>query len=500
MNSVTTRRWFLLLGLCFCLLLPAAAEKVSQDGSTDAKDAYSALEEVADFLELMDTEGSTVGLGGKSFLYWANNVRTLLKGGRFYIDTVDANAITSFGWNPDITVEKNFLLNNYRLVAKLPKGSELERRSRFAYLAETAATIYHEKIHVHQSGWLRCDAYEKPYETEAWQATIAAYSSWFDVYFNKYITLRESDPAGAKEALTQAFVLLDLWIYKLVDYQDKPFNYNKADYNKLLNTLKKQKAALEALQSGFRLRLEVAMSSFVGQIGEGGVGQADVMALQEEIRAIHSAIPRGQQLPTKEELSIELAGQGKAAGEIFLMTAENSGDRILEFSISPGMVLVPKDAAYQRMLLAEPVEFDIAPGETQEKIAVGYCLDPYLGPPPVGYTDYETACEHGSGEAGAKEAMEIVQAGNELAESGGYKNLFEPEKYKTTVIQRALWYEASKDREDAFDKEKLKEDLTEQLLEAGKNPQPEQIEQATDSLWEAVDLTLKKAGRPGSKS
>lgn len=482
------------------MLLPAAAEQVSKDGSDDAKDAYSAIEEVADFLELMDTEGSAAGLGGQSFLYWANNVRTLLKGGRFYIDTVDANAVTSFGRSPTITVDKGSLLTIYRLLAKLKKGSDIERSQRFTYLAELAATIYHEKIHVHQSSWFRCDAYEKPYETEAWQATIAALADWFDVYFEKYLSLRESDPAGAKVALGQAKILLGLWVAKVDSYKDKPFNYNKADYVKMLKLLRKQQAALEALLSEAQLRSEVAAEGNLAGLGTSRLAQAEVMTLQEEIRAVHSAIPRLERLPTKEELSIRLTGQGKAAGDIFLMRAENSGDRILKFSISPGKALVPKDATYQRMLLAEPVEFAIAPGETQEKIAVGYCLDPYLGPPPVGYTDYETACERGSGEAGAKEAMEIVEAGNELAESGGYKNLFEPEKYKTTVIQRALWYEASKDREDAFDKEKLQEDLTEQLREAGKNPEPEQIKQATDSLWEDVDLTLKKAGRPGSES
>jgi len=39
----------------------------------------------------------------------------------------------------------------------------------------------------------------------------------------------------------------------------------------------------------------------------------------------------------------------------------------------------------------------------------------------------------------------------------------------------------------------LKIDLTQQLKDAGKNPEPEQIKEASNSLWSDVDLTLKKS-------
>lgn len=44
-------------------------------------------------------------------------------------------------------------------------------------------------------------------------------------------------------------------------------------------------------------------------------------------------------------------------------------------------------------------------------------------------------------------------------------------------------------------KERMLRDLQEQFQAAGKNPPPEQIKEGADSIWNDVDLTLKKAGR-----
>jgi hypothetical protein len=200
--------------------------------------------------------------------------------------------------------------------------------------------------------------------------------------------------------------------------------------------------------------------------------------------------------------SVVFMGTGRAAGTIFKLQVTRTTPDPFTLEIDLGTPLSPGVDGVQNMMVGEEVNVRL-----KEKVTVidvpGYCLDPELIPPPTDQQieeqglprpgwqvenpwEYPGRCQAPAG---------IIRAGNELSGTGKFHTDMPKTKYRETVIQRALWYNA---KPGTFNKERLKSDLEEQVKAGGGKQTPEQIEKLTDNLWEDIDLTLKKA-KPGTK-
>lgn len=84
---------------------------------------------------------------------------------------------------------------------------------------------------------------------------------------------------------------------------------------------------------------------------------------------------------------------------------------------------------------------------------------------------------------------EVIEAGNKLSEEDKYHTDMPQEKYKETVIQRAIWYTKKPEK---FNKEKLWADIDLQVKNTGGKQTPEQVQQLSDNIWDDVNLTLKE--------
>lgn len=200
--------------------------------------------------------------------------------------------------------------------------------------------------------------------------------------------------------------------------------------------------------------------------------------------------------------TVVFMGTGRAAGTIFKLQVTRTTPDPYTLEIDLGTPLSPGVEGVQDMMVGEEVIVRL-----KEKVTVidvpGYCLDPELIPPPTDQQVEEQGLprpvwqvenpweypERYQVPAG------IIRAGNELSGTGKFHTDMPKVKYRETVIQRALWYNANP---GTFNKERLKSDLEEQVKASGGKQTPEQVEKLTDNLWEDIDLTLKKAG-PGTK-
>ena len=474
------------------------------------------VQEAGEYLKRLDGAPDPQGEG---FKYWGDNILSLRKSGHIVLGQdlkgSATNAEVPFGptWgtftrtlklNPSLILEAAREEIRRRALARgetLPKvlsdtqfakysdASLNPERLREAIVAFFAITLYHEKIHVHQYFFTNCK--EEAREGPAHTCGIRAAYLMLQQLHKEY--LAEADPEKARALLERMRILLRVMAAKndslsdeMADWpKESPFRQshkNAADwiklYEKLLETaIEKKLSKIEFQQLKERLKAELGLKI--------------ASAPQDEQKRV-SALP-GRAV-TEHNLATTWTGKNRAAGHIFDLRLENRGPDLISISLAPGMVLLPPDPAYQRMMLGSPLLAEVPPGTSCEVPVYGYCIDPGLLPPAPQPIPYLTVCPELV--PGFENFKSIVETGNQLAEDKAYRNLFEPQRYKETVIQRALWYEASKDQPKPYDREKLQTDLTQQLKDAGKSPDPEQVKEASNSLWSDVDLTLKKARRP----
>jgi hypothetical protein len=69
-----------------------------------------------------------------------------------------------------------------------------------------------------------------------------------------------------------------------------------------------------------------------------------------------------------------------------------------------------------------------------------------------------------------------------------------PDKYKTTVIQRAVWTFATKGSAQPHTRETLLNDLSKQVKDTGGSQSEADVQRLVDHLWEDVEATLKASG------
>ena len=185
----------------------------------------------------------------------------------------------------------------------------------------------------------------------------------------------------------------------------------------------------------------------------------------------------------------EFKGQGIASGKVMEVRFTPLVNRPIRLEIGLGTVLKPDHEGVQTMMVSRDIFVDVDKG-IMTVMLPGYCLDPGKQPPPKEDKPGLTwSVEEPSDADRYPAAVEVIKAGNQLSDSSSFHTDLPPEKYRDTVIQRSLWCQA----DPTWNKERLQQDLEEQVKSSGGQQTPEQVQQLTNHLWDDVDLTLKAA-------
>ncbi|MBT9586260.1 hypothetical protein IV102_23160 [bacterium] len=208
---------------------------------------------------------------------------------------------------------------------------------------------------------------------------------------------------------------------------------------------------------------------------------------------VAEALPLGEALETGK-VSIKLEGKGVAAGTIFVAHLKRLAPDPFLLEIAGGTALCPDRAGVQTMMVGQDVFVPLTQTDCTVEIP-GFCLDPNLPPPPrpeagappIGWA-VASPCDEPTRFFGPKGT---IQAGRKLSAAGQFHTDMPPAKYRDTVIQRALWFQA----DPAWNKARLQQDLQQQVEKSGGGQTPEQVQKLTDHLWDDVDLTIKSAKR-----
>jgi hypothetical protein len=253
--------------------------------------------------------------------------------------------------------------------------------------------------------------------------------------------------------------------------------------------------------------------------------------VHQEVQTLLAAVPR---TPRVNELTVLLRGENRSAGEIFTCTFTNHSDQTLLASVPAGLVLVPRHSAYQKMIIGQSAALALLPGQSATIKLDGFCLDPGKLPPPINmpalarqsktrfvliagensnpnskptpktrrpaWLTEESKLNLGlvSGPAHKETApyVAIVRAGNELDTQGKLAiGIQDPKTYRTTVIQRAIWFHATKGTPRELGKAALQKEIAEQSAKvpADKRPSPQMQVQSAERIWADVQKVLQHA-------
>lgn len=207
-------------------------------------------------------------------------------------------------------------------------------------------------------------------------------------------------------------------------------------------------------------------------------------------------LARFLKIPQADRIVTEIIGRGRSAGKILDLRLTNNSDATVKTVIPFGLVLTPSDTGYQRMIVEQDTPCECPPHQTVITTLEGFCLDYGKKPPPGAEEVVNVSWSLPENQDEFISLVNIIRAGNHLAVSGKFsKKVHEPEKYRTEVIQRALWYSTTKETNNEAGKDALVKDIDEQASALPKEKQPTREEQkkVADSVWDDVNLTLKEA-------
>jgi hypothetical protein len=189
-------------------------------------------------------------------------------------------------------------------------------------------------------------------------------------------------------------------------------------------------------------------------------------------------------------------GKGRAAGIIFDLEITRTTPEPFTIEIALGTLIIPGVIGVQIMMVGQDMVIELSKPVTTVEV-LGYCLNPELLPPPSPKQIEEgqptpdwTIGNPWENPMVFLTPMSIIKAGNALSAMGQFHKDLPPQRHLQTVIQRAIWYESDP---KIYNKDKLHEDITEQVEKTGGKQTPEQIEQFTNNLWVDIDLTLKES-------
>jgi hypothetical protein len=135
-------------------------------------------------------------------------------------------------------------------------------------------------------------------------------------------------------------------------------------------------------------------------------------------------------------LSVQWTGRSSSAGEMLEVTLHNSGDQPLQVRLAPGLVLEPKDAGSQRLMVESAMELSVPGGGTVHQGVRAYCLDAGREPPQAGQKgDYSLASDLQP----YSSYIRVVAAGLRLSSSGRLHGDMPNDRQRTVAVQQALW-------------------------------------------------------------
>lgn len=196
------------------------------------------------------------------------------------------------------------------------------------------------------------------------------------------------------------------------------------------------------------------------------------------------------QAASDDRIKIYMEGKGESAGDVF--TVKYSVEEPVDIIVNEGTVFVPQNEKYQKVIIDRDQKASLVPPGGKFTIT-GYCLDPYLSPPPLpeNIKDKSELARYGvlplySSEKEYSIPISLIRTARLLYDNGKLHNDL-GSKHLKTVTAWAIWYSATRNKADGWNKIRLISEITKQITEEGAKKTPEEIQVLTDNIWDDVN-------------
>lgn len=415
----------------------------------------------------------------------ANNILQWLRDGKIYYDrTLRENGDTG-AYSKDITIGSSIIRNDNNAQAR---QTPFDPNRDFESIAMLARTLIHEKVHAHQNMffiiWGNLPG-KTDHELDAWGQTFNAMDDWLRALWQQYLDTPASNTDARLAILHKMDRITAMKLTYMGDYMgdNDYFGGPREGWDDWKRRLEELRNRLRTTINRLDPPREESQNTEVGQI------------IREEQRTEDVALANIPRLPRDNEVEVRYEGQGRASGYIMDVVIKNNTNRELWAEIPAGLVFIPSDPRVQRMILGEPAHIKVAPNSTANRHLYGYCLDHPKMPPPIATSNDRVTWTHPEDFTSWRPHIQIINTGNKLSKDGKYATFMKNAlQYKTTIIQRAIWFYNTKGTEKEVGKQKLADDMDKQLATLGdKAPSKEERKKVVNQMWDDIDLTLKTA-------
>lgn len=421
----------------------------------------------------------------------ADNILQWLRDGKIYYDrTLKENGDTG-AYSKDITIGSSIIRNdNNQQARQTPFDPERD----FDSIMMLARTLIHEKVHAHQNMffiiWGNLPG-KTDHELDAWCQTFNAMDDWLRALWQQYLDTPASNRSARLAILRKMERVASSKLTYMGDYtgDNNYFGGPREGWDEWKRLLERLHRRIREIIAQMDPQREESQNTEVGQV------------IREEKQAEQTTLANIPRLPRDNEVEVRYEGQGRASGYIMDLIIKNNTNREIWAEIPEGLVFIPSDPRVQRMILGEPVYVKVTPNSTTNRHLHGYCLDHPKLPPPLSGSGEKVTWTHPENFTPYIPNMQIIKTGNKLSKDGKYTGTFMKNtlQYKTTIIQRALWYYNTKGTDKEVGKQRLIDDMEKQLTALGdKAPPKEEREKVVNSIWDDIDLTLKTAANTSS--
>jgi hypothetical protein len=202
----------------------------------------------------------------------------------------------------------------------------------------------------------------------------------------------------------------------------------------------------------------------------------------------------------ESEVALALIARDCLPGDGVTATLGNASKAPLKVKIPAGIIFVPSDKAYRRLVVGAPVEVECAPGESKTFTLSVYTVDGLKAPLPSREPAMLTwsVCED---LAAARSAGAVIAAAWRMSEEGRLAaGAADPGRHINDVIQVALWQHLRRIGDPAgWELIKVSLESRWALLPAESRPSLSEQSRVIEAIWKdarAVVAEVEKQGRP----
>gem|GEM_PF-2821993 len=362
---------------------------------------------------------------------------------------------------------------------------------------------------------LSVDKGENYYRWRAWILTLREMGKWTNTLLTTYQATSRENRGELYDIVKKAMVIYDDKVECLKSLISDgcigttDLHSYESWKDMLVNLTKELKKVQSEIESGGETDLgNFAWHAFMGwgslfsdivkgDTTENRLGMKEwsiKFSIDAEMRMGDMAYSTLPQIPLQKDVIYGFSRTGTMPGKALEMSITNKSDQSFSFSLPAGLVLIPSDERFGRLIVGDATYVGAVPYGTMKQSLFVYALD-------YGKSDLmETAGQSLNWNPLPDRALtsrleKLIITAKRLSVNDQYQqSMMEREEFRSEITQRSIWYSITKGTSQEVGRESLRQDMEKRwkTLPVKERPRYEEKSRMVDLMWSYVERTVKE--------